>query len=403
MKYNYLARTQKGEIQTGAIEAPSESAAIETLQSHNLVVVAIELLEKKAFLSMNLKIFGRVSKKEVVIFCRQLSILVGSEVPVVQSLKSLAAQTSNRTFKEIIDHIASDVEGGTLLSKSFEKYPKVFSNFYVNLIRAGEAAGRLQASLEFLAEHLEKEYYLISKVQRAMYYPGFVLGAFVLIFIGMMIWVVPELTDFLEGFGVELPLITRIIIGISNFCVSFSWLIGLVAVGGGLGFWYFIKIPVGREIFDRIKLRLPILGNVLRQTYLAHFTKNLSTLIKGGLPIIQALEISGSVINNKVFQKIISKARDEVSRGSSISSVFEKETLIPPVVSQMIKTGEKTGRLDYILENLANFYTREVDNIVDNLSSLIEPILIVCLGAMVAVLMSAILLPIYSMSQSIGD
>lgn len=256
----------------------------------------------------------------------------------------------------------------------------------------------MQASLEFLADHLEKEYYLISKVQRAMYYPGFVLGAFVLIFIFMMTTVVPNMVEFLIEMDQELPLITKIVIGLSSFMVRFGWLILLAIIGLGLALSFYLKTSSGKEALDGFKLKMPIFGKVFKKTYLAHFTKNLSTLIKGGLPIIQALDVSGRVVGNIVFQKIIFKARDEVSKGNTISSVLEKEPIIPPVVSQMMKTGEKTGRLDYVLENLADFYTREVDNVVDNISQLIEPILIIGLGAMVGILITAVLMPMYNVA-----
>ena len=401
MKFTYLARTKKGEMQTGAIDAASESAAIETLQSHNLVVVAIEASTKVPFFSKKIKLFERINRKDVLIFSRQLSILVGSDVPLLNSLRSLEAQTAKGSFRDIISKIADDVEGGTLLSKALDKYPKIFTPFFVNLVKSGEASGRLQAALDFLAEHLEKEYYLISKVQRAMYYPSFILGAFVLIAMGMVVFIMPTIGNFLNEFGAELPLITRVLLVVSGFIADYILfiLLFIIVVAGGL--WLFYRTPSGKALFDRMQLEIPIIGPIFQKTYIAHFTKNLSTLIKGGLPIIQALDITAKVVENTVIRKIVIRARDEVSKGNTISSVFENENLIPAVVTQMIKTGESTGRLDFVLVNLSGFYTKEVDNIVDNLSSLIEPVLIVGLGSLVGLLMAALLIPLYSLSTVI--
>ena len=398
MKFNYLARTKKGEIQTGKIEAVDETAAIKILQNNDLVVVNIKSARQAPFFSKKIKLFERVKKKETVVFSRQLSTLVGADVPLVQSLRVLGAQVKNQFFKESLLEIAADVDGGLLLSKALAKHPKIFSAFYINLIKSGEVTGRLQESLDYLAEHLEKEYYLASKVRGAMIYPVFVLGAFVLIGVLMMVMVVPQLTSILEESGQALPLPTRIIISLSGFIRESGWLLGLIFIGFVIGLWRYIKTSSGRRIWDIAKLKLPVLGRIFRETYLARFTENLSTLIKGGLPIIQALNVSGEVVGNTVFQKIIYQARDEVKAGNTISSVLEKQKQFPPLVSQMIKTGEKTGKLDSILQNLAVFYSREVDNIVNNLSQLIEPILIIGLGIMVAILVAAILMPIYNIA-----
>ena len=402
MKYKYLARNKKGETQNGTIAAETKEAAIDTLQKHDLVVVALEEEKKKSFLFRDLSFLSFITQKDVVIFCRQLAILVGSDVPLVQSLKSLASQIDNPALQKKVTEIANDVEGGTLLSKALAKHPKIFSSFYVNLIKSGESAGRLQSSLNFLANHLERDFYLKSKVKRAMIYPIFVIVLFILVTIAVLVFVVPGMTAFFEDqLDQELPLVTRIVIGTSDFFLDYGWILLILAVAVIGGVWSWVKKTAqGRLVFDRFKLKMPLFGKrVFEKTYLAHFTKNLSTLVKGGLPIIQALDISGRVIPNRVYQNIIFRARDEVAKGSSISSVLERSSEIPPIVSQMIKTGERTGRLDYVLDNLADFYQREVDNTVDNLTRLIEPILIVGLGLMVGFLMIAIIMPMYSVGS----
>jgi type IV pilus assembly protein PilC len=401
MKFNYLARTQKGELQTGSIEAVSQTAAIKILQSHNLVILSIEAVESTPFFARRIKIFERVKKKEVMIFCQQLSVLIEAEVPLVQSLKALHKQTGNPYFKKVIFEIANDVDGGMLFSKALAKHPKIFSSFYINLIKSGEVSGRLQESLTYLAKHLEKEYELMSRVRGAMIYPCFVLTTFIIIGVLMMVMVVPNLTAILQESNQALPWPTIAIIALSNLIRSWGWLFLVILVIISLVIWQLVQRPQGKELWDKIKLKLPLFGQIFQRTYLARFTENLSTLVQGGLPIIKALDVSAQVIGNTVFQKIIWQARDEVKAGKTISSVLEEHKEFPPLVSQMIKTGEKTGKLDYILKKIAIFYSREVDNIVSNLSQFIEPILIIGLGLMVAVLVAAILMPIYNIAGGI--
>jgi len=401
MKFNYLARTQKGELQTGIIEANSRESALEILQSHKLVVIRLEEESKMPILARRIRLFDRVSRKDVMIFCRQLAVLIGSDVALVEALRVLGEQTSNKYFKEVIFEVASDVDGGTLFSKALAKHPKVFSSFFINLIKAGEVSGRLQESLEFLAEYLEREYYLISKIRGAMIYPIFVLVAFFLVGILMMTVVIPQLITILEETTEELPLPTRIVIAVSNFFNNYALILGIATVVLIIVLVKFHQTKKGREFFDRLKLKLPILGGLFKKTYLARFTQNLSTLIQGGLPIIQALDVTGDVVGNVVYKKIIFQARDEVKTGHTISEVLERYPEFPPLVTQMIKTGEKTGKIDFVLKNLAKFYSQEVEMMASNLSQLIEPLLILGLGLMVGTLVASILMPIYNIAGSL--
>ncbi len=391
MKFNYLVRNPKGETQSGTIEAPNQSIALKTLQSRNLIVIRLKAAERMSLLSRKLKIFERVKRKEVFVFFRELSILVGSNVPLVQSLKALAQQIESPYFREIILGIANDVDGGMAFSKALSKYPKIFSPFSINLIKSGEVAGQLQECLDYLANYLEKEYYLISRIRGAMAYPAFILGAFLVIGVVVMVMVIPQLTSILIEAGQELPLSTKIVIAVSELVRKFGWLVLLILVMIGLAVWRYNKTKQGKLIIDGIKLKLPIFGKILQKTYLARLSDNLNALVKGGVSIIQALNISGQVVGNVVIQRIIWQARDEVRMGHTISSTLEKHKEFPPLFYQMVKTGEKTGQLDVILAKLSSFYNKEVDNVVGSLTQLIEPILIVCLGAGVAVLVFAVL------------
>jgi len=400
MKYHYLARTAKGEIQTGAIEARDETTALETLQAHNLIVVSLKSEKKIPLLTKRIKLFERVKGKEVFIFFRELSILVDADVPLVQSLKTLSQQAGNAYFREILFDIASNVEGGMSFSKALSKYPKVFSLFCVNLIKSAEVSGRLSEALLYLADSLEKNYYLLSKVRGAMIYPAFILFAFTVIGIIMMITVVPQMKNILEEAGQELPAITKFILGLSDFMKSKGWLLLIIAAGLVYLIHYLLKTEKGRRVWHIVSLKLPIFGKILKQTYLAQFSDSLSALIQGGVPIVQALTVAAGVVSNVIFKEIIMEAKEKVKAGQNISPILEEHKEFPPLFTQMMKTGEQTGKMDVILSKLATFYNKEVDNIVNNLSKLIEPLLILALGGAVVILVVAILLPMYNITGS---
>ncbi len=398
MKFNYLARIPKGETQQGVIEASDRQAALQILQGRQMIVIRLQSIEEVSLLSKRLKIFERVKRKEAFVFFRELSILVGADVPLVQSLKTLSGQVKNPYFKEIIFEVAKDVDGGTAFSKALANYPKVFSNFSINLIKSGEMSGQLQECLNYLADYLEKEYYLISKVRGAMTYPIFILAAFLLVGILVLVMVIPQLTSILTEVGQELPFSTKLVIWVSNFARGWGWLIMVFLIIGGIIFWRYRKTEQGKVVWDKIKLKIPIFGKILQKTYIARLADNLSALIKGGVSIIQALSVSGEVIGNTVFQQIIWQARDEVRVGRSMSSSLEKHKEFPPLFTQMVKTGERTGKLETILGKLSTFYNKEVSNVVDNLSQLIEPLLLVFLGVGVAVLVFSVFMPIYNLA-----
>ncbi|MDP3764288.1 MAG: type II secretion system F family protein [bacterium] len=402
MKFNYQARTAQGAIQTGVVEAPNKDVALETLHRYGLVILEI-IEEKKGFalsLSGELPFFNKVKNQDLVIFSRQLAVLFDAQVPLVQALRTLSEQSAP-ALKKIIKEVASDVDSGTAFSQSLEKFPKVFSFFYVSVVKAGEVSGRLQEVLNYLADHEERSYDLNKKVKGALTYPIFVVASLVIVGAVMMIFVIPQLTGVLLESGQELPVITRAIIGLSDFMRNYWWLALLILSGLGVGTWYTLQTKKGQDTWDKIKLHLPIFGGIFRKIYLARFSENLGTLIKGGIPIIQSLTITADVVGNFVFKTIILKAREEVRKGNTINSVFSAEKDIPPLVSQMIMIGEQTGKLDVLLTKIATFFQKDVDNIMENLTSLIQPLLILILGIAAGVLVAAILLPIYNLSSSL--
>jgi type IV pilus assembly protein PilC len=400
MEFNYIAKTKQGETQSGTVEAVNRAAAVEALQARGLIILSLAGVETTPVFARSLKIFQRVKAKDLVSFARQFSTLVSAQVPLLTSLQSLAKQEENKYFQEIIFEVANDVEGGTIFSQALSRHPKVFSDFFVNMVRSGEASGNLENSLLYLADYMEKQYYLTSRVRGALAYPGFILCTFILIAVLMLILVIPKLTGFLQETGQELPFVTKVIIGVSNFMRGWWWLILILLAGGGWYAYYAVKnSPAVRWQWDTLKLKLPIFGKkIFQKIYVARIAENLSTLIQGGLSILQALQVTSEVVGNVVYQNIVSEAKEEVRTGNSLSSSFMKHKEIPPLVSQMIATGEQTGSLDIILKKLAQFYSKEIDSTVDTLSQMIEPILIVLIGGGVALLVASILMPIYNIA-----
>jgi type IV pilus assembly protein PilC len=397
MEFSYTARNKNGEIQVGKVSAASEEAAADLLQKTELFVTHLEKIEgEKSIYASKLRIFQRVSKKDVVLFSRQLSILINSDVPLVEALNTLVAQVENIEFKDKIKEISQDVEGGMSFSQALSYQPKIFSSFFISLVKSGEASGKLSNVLAYLADHLEREYYLMSKIRGAMVYPIFVLATIILVLIVMVVFVLPQLIGVLTESGVQLPLVTRILISIVNFLKTQGWIIilGLAIIISIIIWW--LKTPKGKKYYDDISLRVPVIGNLTKLIYLSRFAENLSTLISGGIPIADALNITGDVVDNSVYKDIVIKTRDGVRKGESISSFlsnFPEE--IPPIFTQMVMVGEKTGRLDSILMNISSFYQKEIDTFVENALTLIEPVMMVIMGFVVGFFVISFLLPLY--------
>lgn len=400
MKFNYQARSKKGEVQTGIVEASSREAAIILLQGHNLFVTFLEKAEARPFYAKKIKIFERVSRKDVVNFSRQLALMFKSKIPLVQSLHSIAEQTKNPSFREKILIISQEVEGGTRFSQALSVHPKLFSAFYVSMVKAGEASGTLSESLTYLADHLEREYHLQSKIQGAMIYPALIVVVVIGVLVMMMYFVIPNMTKVLTETGQDLPTITEIVIALSNFMKAWGWLVFLLSIGGIIGFMRYSKTTGGRVIKDKVLLRIPFVGSFLKMMYLSRFAENLSTLISGGIPISQSLEITGEIVGNYIYQQIVLEIKEEVMRGENMSKVLARHPeAFPPILTQMVAVGEKTGTLDQSLMSVVDFYRKEVERAIDNLLSILEPVMVIILGGLVAGLMGAVLLPLYKMSS----
>ncbi len=398
--YQYRARDKEGKVKEGEIEAASEKAAIRVLGEHELVVVSLAMEKQKTELDKYLRIFQRIKNRDIVVMSRQLATMIVAGLPIVESLHVLASQTENERLHEIIDEVARDVEGGTKFSVALAQYPKVFSNFYVNMIKSGESSGQLGKSLLYLSDELEKNYDLNNQVKSALIYPIFILGGIVAVGILMMILVVPQLVGVLESFGGELPLTTRIFIAVSTFFSSWWWLVLVVLIATVVLFVYYISTPQGKYSWDVFKLKIPLIGSLYEKIYVARLTSNLAALISGEIPIIESIKIVAELVGNQAYRDVLLKTASKVKGGDSISSELGRSPIIPDMVSHMIAVGEKTGELDSILERVGKFYSKEVTTQVKGLISLIEPALLVVMGIVIGVILAAVLLPIYNLAST---
>jgi len=399
MKFNYQSRTQDGQVQGGVVEASSREVAIDLLQRQNLFITLLEEASKPPVYAKKITIFEKVSRKDIVLFSRQLSIMFRSKVPLVEALQVLAEQEiENSEMKDRILTISSDVEGGTSFSDALARFPKMFSIFYIAMVKAGEASGKLSESLDYLAEHLEKEYRLTGKIQGAMIYPALVLFFVLFVLLAMVFYIIPNLTSVIKETGQEMPMITVFVISLTDFIKK--WFLAIFAAVIGLYIYSarYYKTPAGKMFFDKLFLKIPSIGPFLKMYYLSRFAENLSTLISGGLPIAQALDITAEIVDNAAYREIILNTKEGVKKGDSISSVLSAApSIFPPMFYQMVSVGERTGTLDKSLMDVVDFYQKETERMVENLLSSLEPLLIMFLGLIVGGLMFAVLMPMYQM------
>ncbi|MCP6719505.1 MAG: type II secretion system F family protein [Patescibacteria group bacterium] len=397
MKFNYQARKKEGEIQMGVVEASSRKIALSLLQKQGLYVTYLE--EAKAPLyAKRIELFTKITLRDVVLFSRQLSMMFGAKISLVEALRVLAGQTENLNFRDKILKLSEEVEGGSPFSRALSHYPEIFSIFYTSMIRAGEASGKMAESLNYLADHLEREYHLSSKTRGALIYPSLVFSMIFLVFFLMIYTVIPQLKIVIEESGVEVPRITQSVILASAFLKKYGFLL----ISGFFVFLFLLfryyKTEAGKDLIDKYLLRLPIFGHFLKTIYLSRLAESLSTLISGGLMITQALDLSADIVGNSAYRKAILSARDEVRKGVPLSSVFALfPEIFSPVFIQMSLVGEKTGTLDDTLMSIASFYQKEAERGIDNILSILEPTLIIILGLGAGGLMFSILMPLYQL------
>lgn len=357
-------------------------------------------LTRRGKLSLT-SLLKHVSKKDLVIFARQLATMSESNVPVVKSLRILVRQTAHPTFKSIVTHVADDVDSGAKLSVAMSKFPKVFDHFFVYMIRAGETTGRLDQALNYLADQKEKDYELGGKIISALIYPALILSGLVTVFVLMMVKVIPKMLELVTQTGADIPWSTRFLQTVSRtFTLGWPYMVGTVVI---LVAVYLImrRQPAGRFVIDRVLLILPVFGPLYQKIYLTRFSRSLSNLLQSGVPINKSLDIVGDIVGNAVYRRLIMQASADVEAGKTMSGTFSHTRFIPLMLVQMIGVGEETGRIDALLSKAAEFYSKEVDRTTTNLVVLIEPLVIIILGIGVAILVSGILLPIYDISSHI--
>jgi len=395
MKFLYQARTKEGDLKSGTIEASSREVAFSLLQKLGYYVTYLEE-EKPPIYAKELKIFQRISLRDLFIFSRQFSIMLNSNVPIVESLTTIAAQTKNPELKEIISDIAEEVEAGSSLSKALLKYPKVFSPFYVAMVKAGEASGKLSQTLNFLANHLEREYNVRGKIRGAMTYPVLVLVVFFVIFGIMIFSILPSFENILKEREVEVPFITKVILSFSKILREKFFIIALVLGAIIILIFYYLKTEKGKRFFDKISLKIPFFSEISKQSILSRFAQNLSTLTSAGLTLTEALEIVEEIVGNVEYKNAVSKIKEGVKKGETISSITTLyPELFPPLFTQLVLVGEKTGTLTNALSAISNFYQSETEKAIENFLRILEPLLIIILGVLVGGLMLSVLLPLY--------
>lgn len=399
--FKYRVQAPDGRMQAGLVDASNAQEANAALVERGYAVVLLEPEKGHAIRNVSIPFINKVKPKDVVVVARTLSVMVSASVPLVDALKNIARQTENPRLREVMSDIASEVESGARMSDALERHPSVFSSFFINMVRSGETSGQLEQVLEYLAEQQEKDYDLASKIKGAMIYPAFILAVMGVVGFVMMTFVVPKLTDILKDSNVPLPISTRILIVVSGFFQQY-WIGVIVAVVLLIiGIRFAIRTPGGRRVYDRMLLSTPIISQLVERIYVVRFCRSLATLLHGGVDQVGALEIVASVVGNQVWKDMVFETIRQVNEGNSITTAFLRDKRVPPMMVQMMAVGEETGRLQEVLQRVAAFFSREVDNLVANLVTLIEPLVIVLLGGAVGVMVSAILLPLYQLSSSV--
>jgi len=397
--FEYTARNAAtGQILKGTLDVPSKDEVLKHIKQQKMIVVNVR--EKPKDISLS---FGKkgIKTRDIVIFTRQFATMINSGLPLVQSLDILARQTENPSLAEVTRGVVFDVESGHTLADAFSKHPKAFTELYVNMVAAGEAGGILDTILLRLATFLEKSDALIRKVKGAMIYPGVIFSVAGIAVSVLLIFVIPTFQKMFASVGMELPLPTRIVIGMSDFLINYWWLLILIIIGIVWAIRTYYKTPDGHKRIDQMLLNAPILGDLLRKSAVSRFTRTLGTLISSGVSILDGLEITAKTAGNRVIHDAVMESRNSIAGGETIAGPLEKSKVFPPMVISMIAVGEQTGGLDEMLSKIADFYDEEVDVAVSALLSLMEPVMIVVLGVIVGGMVVAMYLPIFDMMNAV--
>ncbi len=401
MRFKYSAKTKDGsKTQRGEIDAPNKDIAISSLREKGLIVYSLVPANKERDIAGIVTFFQKVKLGDLVVFTDQLANMLTAGLPIARALEIIISQTKNKTLESILESILTDIESGTSLSKSIAKYPEVFDETYISLISAGEALGKLDVVLTKLAESLEKKRQFRSKLKSAMLYPIIIIVVMTLVFIGIVILVIPQISTLYESLNTDLPTSTKLMIGLSDFIRHNWWILAIGIVAIILGFKYFKSTTTGEYFLAKTSLKLPIFGNLLRQSNLVEFTFTLALLLESGVSILDSLKIVKNTFRNVLFRDSVDRMVEEVKHGVPLSQAISKEDLYPPLVSNMLVIGEETGTVDERLSNLSTYFEKEVNKITKNLSTAMEPLIMIMLGIMVLILALAVITPIYKLTSS---
>ncbi len=398
--FTYTALDAEGNERQGSIDAVNMDIAIAALQRRGLVISGIDPAEGSSLFSKRISFFDRVTNADVVMLSRQITTLFEAQVSALRAFRLLAAEARTPALGEKLTAIGNDLQSGSSISAALARHPEVFSSFYVNMVRAGEESGKLDETFAFLAEYLDRNFELTQKARNALVYPAFIMLTFVVVMVLMMTLVIPQLSGMLAEVGQDIPLYTKIVIGMSEFLTRYIFLFLILIVAGGIFLYRFSGTARGRELLSRARLEIPAVGNIYRKIFLSRIADNLSTMLRSGIQVLRGLEITGLVVGDAVYEKVLADAAVDVKGGMPLSEALRKHPEIPGIVVAMIKIGEETGNMGKILETMARFYRREVNNAVDTLVGLIEPLMIVVLALGVAILLASVLLPIYNIASS---
>ena len=404
--YLYTATNSQGKIVTGSFEALDRTAAVVALSKQNLSPISLkEGTAKKTSLGF-LDFLGsnRVKNDDLVMFTRQMSAMVSAGVPLLRALSSQHDHTDSAALKTVTSGIVKDVEGGATLADSLAKYPNTFNDVYVNMVRAGEAAGILDEILKRIAIQQEKNASMRKKIKSAMAYPIVLMVITVLAFFGLMIFVIPQIGKILKDLGgpeAKLPALTQAMLDISDFLIRNGLFLIPVAIGGVVLLMRYLKTPRGRSLFHHFVLKVPAINPIIRKVAVARFARTFSALMGAGVAVLEALNVTARAVGNVVYEQALVEAAEQVKNGKTLSSVIEKNDLFPPIVAQMLAVGEETGQTDTILVKVADFYEEEVDVAIDGISSIIEPVMILIMGSMVGLIAASVMGPIAGLAQNI--
>ena len=403
MLFKYTSVDQEGNKKQGSIEAVNKDAAIKALQDRNLTITSIESAEKsESLFNMNIEWLERVPHRTVVILSRQIATLFEAQVSALKVFRLISETVENPKLKRTLREVTEDLQAGSSIADSLDKHPAVFSDFYVSMVRAGEESGRLDKTFQYLADYMERNQQVYSKARNALIYPAFVVVTFVGVISLILTVVIPKISKIIEQAGQEAPIYTRIVIGVSNFLVDYGLLLLILIVAGAFFAWRYSQTDKGSRYFARLKISIPYVGSLYKRLYISRIADTLSTMLESGVAMVGAIETAKNTVGNKVYEDILKETSEAVKGGGAVSDSFVQYDEIPDIMTGMVRIGEESGGISDILSTLATFYRREVNNTVDTLVSLIEPILIVGLGLGVGVLMAAVLMPIYNLASGIG-